>query len=76
MPFRMGPTELIIVLVIIIIIFGAARLPEIGSSMGQAIRGFRKGVSELDEDTHQIEVDYSKEGHSTSNRKTRSNKVG
>ncbi len=42
MPFRIGPTELIIVLVIVMIIFGVGKLPEIGGSMGKAIREFRK----------------------------------
>ncbi len=41
MPIRLGPFELIIVLVIVIIIFGVGRLPEIGGAMGKAIREFR-----------------------------------
>jgi sec-independent protein translocase protein TatA len=45
MPFRIGPTELIIVLVIVLIIFGVGRLPEIGGAMGKAIREFRKTQS-------------------------------
>ncbi len=43
---RIGPTELIIVLVIILIIFGAGRLPEIGSALGKGIKEFRKGQSD------------------------------
>lgn len=49
MPFRLGPTELLIILAIVMIIFGVGRLPEIGNAMGKAVRGFRKGMS-LDED--------------------------
>ena len=45
MPFRIGPTELIIVLVIVMIVFGVGRLPEIGGAMGKAIREFRSTVS-------------------------------
>jgi sec-independent protein translocase protein TatA len=41
-PFRIGPTELIIILVIVMMIFGVGRLPQIGGSMGKAIREFRK----------------------------------
>ena len=41
MPFRVGPMELIIVLVVVLIIFGVGRLPEIGGAMGKAIREFR-----------------------------------
>ena len=41
MPFRFGPMELIIVLVVVFIIFGVGRLPEIGGAMGKAIKEFR-----------------------------------
>ena len=41
MPFHVGPTELIVVLAIVLIIFGVGRLPEIGGALGKAIRGFR-----------------------------------
>lgn len=47
MPFRIGPTELIIVLVIIMIVFGVGKLPEIGGGLGKGIREFRKGQSGL-----------------------------
>ncbi len=47
MPFRVGPTELIIILVIVMIIFGVGRLADVGGAMGKAIREFRKG--QLDE---------------------------
>ena len=42
---RIGPTELIIVLVIILIIFGAGRLPEIGGAIGKGIRAFKRSSS-------------------------------
>lgn len=51
MPFGIGPTELIIVLVIVLIIFGVGRLPEIGGAMGKAIREFRNSQSGADEET-------------------------
>lgn len=46
MPFRMGPTELIIILVIVMLIFGVGRLPQIGGALGKSIREFRKGQLE------------------------------
>ena len=57
MPFRLGPMELIIILVIVMVIFGVGRLPEIGGAMGKAIREFRKSQSktESDEDATQLE---------------------
>ncbi len=44
-----GVTELIIILVIVIIIFGARRLPELGSGIGKAIKNFKKATSGQDE---------------------------
>ena len=43
-----GMPELIIILVIILIIFGAGKLPEIGAGMGKAIRNFKKATSDTD----------------------------
>ena len=37
MPFRLGPTELIIVLVIVMIVFGVGKLPQIGGAMGLSL---------------------------------------
>jgi TatA/E family protein of Tat protein translocase len=42
----MGFSELIIILIIVLIIFGAGRLPQIGEGVGKALKGFRKEVSE------------------------------
>jgi len=47
--FGLGMQELIIILVIVVILFGATRLPEIGKGIGQAIRNFKKATSEPDE---------------------------
>lgn len=41
-------TELLVVLVVVMLVFGANRLPEIGSSLGRAISGFKKAVDEKD----------------------------
>ena len=46
MPFSLGPTELIIILGIALLLFGAKKLPEIGSSLGNAIKEFRKTQSD------------------------------
>jgi len=43
---NLGPTELIIVLLIVFLLFGAARLPKLARSMGQASKEFKKGLSE------------------------------
>ena len=44
--FGIGASELIIILVIILIIFGVGKLPQVGEGLGKAIRGFKKGISE------------------------------
>ena len=57
MPSWIGPTELIIVLVIVLIIFGVGKLPEIGGAMGKAIREFRSSQSGQDETAAKSDVD-------------------
>ena len=47
--FGLGMPELIIILVIVVIIFGASRLPQLGEGLGKAIRGFKKGISDENE---------------------------
>jgi sec-independent protein translocase protein TatA len=44
-----GPWELILLLVIVLIIFGPGKLPDIGSAVGKGIREFRKASNELEE---------------------------
>ncbi len=46
----LGTTELIIILVIALVIFGAGKLPEMGSALGKGIKNFKKGISDLTED--------------------------
>ena len=43
--FGLGPMELAIILAIVVVLFGARRLPEIGSGVGKAIKNFKSGVS-------------------------------
>ncbi|MFO7589802.1 MAG: twin-arginine translocase TatA/TatE family subunit [Acidimicrobiia bacterium] len=43
---NVGPTELIIVLLIVLLIFGGAKLPKLARSMGQAQKEFKQGLSE------------------------------
>jgi sec-independent protein translocase protein TatA len=46
--FGFGHWELLIIVVIALIIFGAGKLPEIGSGLGNAIRNFKKGVTDVE----------------------------
>ncbi|RMG56231.1 MAG: twin-arginine translocase TatA/TatE family subunit [Acidobacteria bacterium] len=43
---QLGFPELIVILVILLLLFGARRLPELAQSLGQSIRSFKKGMSE------------------------------
>ena len=47
--FGIGMPELIIILVIILIIFGAGKLPEIGAGMGKAIKSFKTATSDTEQ---------------------------
>ncbi|MGH7382700.1 MAG: twin-arginine translocase TatA/TatE family subunit [Candidatus Methylomirabilales bacterium] len=46
--FGLGIPELLVILFIVLIVFGASRLPEIGSGLGKAIRGFKDATSGKD----------------------------
>lgn len=47
--FGLGTTEMMIILVLVLVVFGAGKLPEIGSSLGKGLRSFKKAVNERDE---------------------------
>jgi len=47
---NLGTTELIIILVIVLLVFGVGRVSKIGAELGQGIREFRKGITEGTED--------------------------
>jgi sec-independent protein translocase protein TatA len=49
-----GFPELMIILVIIMIIFGAGKLPEIGSAFGNSIRNFKKSMKEAEENAEEL----------------------
>ncbi|MDX9714630.1 MAG: twin-arginine translocase TatA/TatE family subunit [Dissulfurispiraceae bacterium] len=46
--FGLGMQELVIILVIVVVIFGGSRLPQLGKGIGQAISNFKKGMAEKD----------------------------
>lgn len=60
--FGLGISELVIILVLVLVVFGAGKLPEIGGGIGKAIKNFKKASSDEDE----IDV--------TPNKKVESNK--
>lgn len=56
-----GMQEIVLVLFILLLLFGAKRLPELGESLGKGIREFKRGVSEIKEDIEQEERKPGKE---------------
>jgi sec-independent protein translocase protein TatA len=46
--FGLGHMELLVILVIVLIIFGAGKLPEIGAGIGKGIKNFKKGVADFE----------------------------
>ena len=52
---NLGMSEILMVLVIVLLVFGAKRLPEIGSAMGKGIREFKRSMREVPE-----EIDYAR----------------
>lgn len=56
--FGLGTQELLIILVLVMIIFGAGKLPQVGSSLGKSLRNFKKGVDEAgEEDIEEAKVE-------------------
>mgnify|MGYP001465651475 CR=1 FL=1 len=55
MPFRMGPWEIALIVVIILIVFGVGKLPQIGGAVGKGLRSFRKAQAGEDEEEEEEE---------------------
>ena len=53
--FGLGTTELIIIMVLVMIIFGAGKLPQVGGALGKGLRNFKDGVKEGDEEKSEEE---------------------
>jgi sec-independent protein translocase protein TatA len=66
--FGLSMQELLVILIIVVVLFGASRLPQIGSGIGQAIRNFKKSVREGEE------IDVTPKGEKTKERKEEINK--
>jgi sec-independent protein translocase protein TatA len=58
----LGTPELVIILVIALVIFGGSRLPQLGEGLGKAIRGFKKGISDSQDEASKKEKDNENKG--------------
>jgi len=52
--FGIGMPELVVILVIVLIVFGAGKLPEIGAGIGNAIKNFKKATTDEHPDQHSV----------------------
>ncbi len=59
MPSWIGPWEIGILVIVLLVVFGPKRLPELGSSLGKAITGFRKGLKESEQELRKSLADES-----------------
>ncbi|MEJ5338557.1 MAG: twin-arginine translocase TatA/TatE family subunit [Aquificaceae bacterium] len=55
-------TEILLILLIVLLIFGAGRLPEVGRSLGEGIRNFKKAFSGEEEKVKEVKGEEVKEG--------------
>jgi sec-independent protein translocase protein TatA len=51
---RLGPTEIILILVVVILIFGIGKLPQLGKSLGEGLRGFKKAQEDVNTEIKSI----------------------
>ncbi len=56
-----GMPELVVILIILLVLFGAAKLPEIGKSLGKAIKEFKKAGKEIKNDIEEVTKEDDKE---------------
>ncbi|MEK6528641.1 MAG: twin-arginine translocase TatA/TatE family subunit [Nitrospirota bacterium] len=68
--FGLGIPELGVILAIVVIIFGATKLPQLGKGLGEAIRNFKKGVSEPPEINVTPKKDTKEESNSNKENKS------
>ena len=50
MPFGLGPTELILVMLVLLLVFGAKRLPDLGAGLGKGIREFKRSIQDINKE--------------------------
>jgi sec-independent protein translocase protein TatA len=72
MPFRIGPWEIALILVIILIVFGVGRLPQVGGAIGKGMRSFQKGRRGEDVEEEEEEEEKPKPKKSARKKNTKS----
>jgi len=59
---RLGPGEIIVIALILLLLFGGRKLPQLAEGMGKALKNFRKAVSESDQEAETEKTEDKKEG--------------
>lgn len=70
MPFRLGPLELILILVALMLLFGVGKLPQVGQAMGNAVKQFRQSQKEIDADDDGAAAKADSDGADDESKKT------
>ncbi len=55
--FGLGTQELLIILVLVMIVFGAGKLPQVGGALGKGLRNFKKGMNDTEEEIEEAKVE-------------------
>ncbi len=58
--FNLGAPELLVILVVVLVLFGAKRIPEVAKSLGQSINAFKSGIKEASRDTEEAKTEVKK----------------
>ncbi len=59
---RLGFGEILVILALALLFFGPSKLPQLGASLGQAIKGFKKGLNEIDQPEEQTKLPAAQSG--------------
>jgi sec-independent protein translocase protein TatA len=62
MPFNLGAPEMIVLLLVLVLLFGAKKLPDLGTSVGKSIKNFKKGIAEAKDEVTEPEPTRSAPG--------------
>lgn len=70
MPFRLGPVELILILVVLMLLFGVGKLPQVGQAMGNAVKQFRQSQKDIVSDDETAAAKSDADGSDDGAKKT------
>ena len=63
--FGLGTQELMLILLLVLIVFGAGKLPQVGSALGKGMRNFKEGIKEGEEKLEEAEAEKIEENKNT-----------